>query len=119
MASELRRASAMEVDAVTAEHLLTHRRQLHTMPELAFKEVETSRYIAERLEALSPDRLEVGVAETGVVADENGARAGRPVRVRRDIEGLAIEGAGELGFRSPARRLMRDCRHHLHLVFAL
>src|SRR6184192_2804667 len=93
MASELRRASTTEVDAVTAEHLLTHRRQLHAMPELAFKEFETSRYIAERLEALSPDRLEAGVAETGVVADVKGARPGRGVLVRADIDGLPIEEA--------------------------
>src|SRR5437016_11780459 len=119
MASELRRASAMEVDAVTAEHLLTHRRQLHTMPELAFKEVETSRYLAERLEALSPDRLEVGVAETGVVADVKGARPGRAVLVRADIDGLPIQEAGELAFRSARRGVMHACGHDVHMAIAL
>ena len=109
----------MEVDAVTAEHLLTHRRQLHTMPELAFKEVETSRYLAERLEALSPDRLEVGVAETGVVADVKGARPGRAVLVRADIDGLPIQEAGELAFRSTRRGVMHACGHDVHMAIAL
>ena len=109
----------MEVDAVTAEHLLTHRRQLHTMPELAFKEVETSRYLAERLEALSPDRLEVGVAETGVVADVKGARPGRAVLVRADIDGLPIQEAGELAFRSARRGVMHACGHDVHMAIAL
>ena len=119
MGSELRRASAMEVDAVTAEHLLTHRRQLHAMPELAFKEVETSRYLAERLEALSPDRLKVGVAETGVVADVKGARPGRAVLVRADIDGLPIQEAGELAFRSTRRGVMHACGHDVHMAIAL
>ena len=109
----------MEVDAVTAEHLLTHRRQLHAMPELAFKEVETSRYLAERLEALSPDRLEVGVAETGVVADVKGARPGRAVLVRADIDGLPIQEAGELAFRSTRRGVMHACGHDVHMAIAL
>ncbi len=109
----------MEVDAVTAEHLLTHRRELHAMPELAFKEVETSRYIAERLEALSPDRLEVGVAETGVVADVKGARPGRAVLVRADIDGLPIQEAGELAFRSTRRGVMHACGHDVHMAIAL
>jgi len=109
----------MEVDAVTAEHLLTHRRQLHAMPELAFKEVETSRYLAERLEALSPDRLEVGVAETGVVADVKGARPGRAVLVRADIDGLPIQEAGELAFRSARRGVMHACGHDVHMAIAL
>ena len=119
MASELRRASTTEVDAVTAEHLLTHRRQLHAMPELAFKEFETSRYIAERLEALSPDRLEAGVAETGVVADVKGARPGRAVLVRADIDGLPIQEAGELAFRSTRRGVMHACGHDVHMAIAL
>ena len=109
----------MEVDAVTAEHLLTHRRQLHAMPELAFKEVETSRYLAERLEALSPDRLKVGVAETGVVADVKGARPGRAVLVRADIDGLPIQEAGELAFRSTRRGVMHACGHDVHMAIAL
>src|SRR5947209_15005737 len=118
MASELRRAST-EVDAVTANHLLAHRRQLHAMPELAFKEFETSRYIAERLEALSPDRLDAGVAETGVVADLKGARPGRGVLVRADIDGLPIQEAGELAFRSARRGVMHACGHDVHMTIAL
>src|SRR5438552_7490505 len=89
------------------------------MPELAFKEFETSRYIAERLEALSPDRLEAGVAETGVVADLKGARAGRGVLVRADIDGLPIQEAGKLASRSARRGVMHACGHDVHMTIAL
>src|SRR2546429_8039322 len=118
MAFELRRAST-EVDTVTAQHLLTHRRELHAVPELAFKEFETSRYLVERLGALSPDRLEDGVAGTGVVAAVKGARPGRAVLVRADIDGLPIQEAGELPFRSTHRGVMHACGHDLHMAIAL
>jgi metal-dependent amidase/aminoacylase/carboxypeptidase family protein len=49
--------SAVEIDAATTQHLTTHRRDLHAIPEIAFKEFETARYLAERLEPLAPDRL--------------------------------------------------------------
>src|SRR3989442_10366179 len=118
MASELRRAST-EVDALTADHLLTHRRELHAVPELSFKEFETSRYLVERLDALLPDRLEAGVAGTGVVADVKGARPGRAVLVRADIDGLPIQEAGELAFRSTHRGVMHACGHDAHMAIAL
>src|SRR5438045_3718930 len=118
MASELRRAST-EVDAVTADHLLTHRRELHAVPELSFKEFETSRYLVERLDALSPDRLEAGVAGTGIVADVKGARPGQAVLVRADIDGLPIQEAGELAFRSTHRGVMHACGHDVHMAIAL
>src|SRR3989441_3965793 len=117
MASELR--ASTEVDAVTAQQLLTHRRELHAVPELAFKEFETSRYLVERLGALTPDRLEDGVAGTGVVADVKGARPGRAVLVRADIDGLPIQEAGELAFRSTHRGVLHACGHDVHMAIEL
>src|SRR5439155_8663109 len=118
MAFELRRSST-EVDTVTAQHLLTHRRELHAVPELSFKEFETSRYLVERLDALSPDRLEAGVAGTGVVAEVKGALPGRAVLVRADIDGLPIQEGGELPFRSTHRGVMHACGHDVHMAIAL
>src|SRR5438067_7767556 len=118
MASELRRAST-EVDAVTANHLLSHRRELHAVPELSVKEFETSHYLVERLDALSPDRLEAGVAGTGIVADGKGARPGQAVLVRADIDGLPIQEEGELAFRSTHRGVMHACGHDVHMAIAL
>src|SRR2546428_11271461 len=117
MASELR--ASTEVDAVTAQPLLTHRRELHAVPELAFKEFEPSRYLVERLRPLLPDRLEAGVAGTGVVADLKGARPGRAVLMRADIDGLPIQEAGELPFRSTHRGVMHACGHDAHMAIAL
>ncbi|TMC29377.1 MAG: amidohydrolase [Chloroflexi bacterium] len=118
MTSELRNPAA-EIDAITAEHLLTHRRELHASPELSFKEIETAHYIVERLEALAPDRLQSGVAGTGVVADFKGQRPGRSVLVRADMDGLPIQEASDLPFGSTRRGVMHACGHDVHMAIAL
>jgi amidohydrolase len=110
---------AVDVDATVREHLIRHRRELHSIPELAFKEVETARYLAERLAALSPDRLQTGIAGTGIVADFRGARRGRSVLVRADIDGLPIQEAGNLDYRSTFPGRMHACGHDAHMAIAL
>ena len=109
----------LEVDEATSQHLLTHRRELHAVPELAFKESETAEYLAERLEPLSVDRLETGVGGTGIVADIKGASPGRAVMVRADMDGLPITEAGDLPFRSTHRAVMHACGHDVHMAVAL
>src|SRR6266446_1455336 len=118
MASE-QRDRVLEVDEATSQHLLTHRRELHAVPGLAFEENETGTYLAERLDALSVDRLQTGVAGTGIVADIKGARPGRAVMVRADMDGLPITEAGELPFRSTRRGVMHACGHDVHMAVAL
>jgi amidohydrolase len=118
MTSELRNPAA-EVDATTAERLLTQRRELHAAPELSFKEFETAHYIAQRLEVLAPDRLESGVGGTGVVADIRGRQHGRSVLVRADMDGLPIQEASDLPFKSAHRGVMHACGHDVHMAIAL
>jgi amidohydrolase len=118
MSSRLRNR-LREVDAATGQHLQTHRRELHAIPEVAFKEIETAEYLIERLEPLALDRLETGVAGTGIVADIKGARPGRVVMVRADMDGLPITEAGDLPFRSARRGVMHACGHDVHMAVAL
>src|SRR2546429_310844 len=101
------------------QHLQTHRRELHAVPELGFKEIDTATYLAERLDALSLDRLQTGVAGTGIVADIKGGRPGRAVMVRADMDGLPITEAGDLPFRSTRRGVMHACGHDVHMAMAL
>jgi amidohydrolase len=108
-----------EVDTLITEHLLTHRRELHAAPELSFKETETAHYLAERLEALAPDRLETGVGGTGVVADFQGHLPGRSLLVRADMDGLPIQEASDFPFKSTHRGVMHACGHDVHMAVAL
>jgi amidohydrolase len=110
---------AFDADAATVARLLTHRHELHAIPEVAFKEFETARYLAERLEPLAPDRLLTGVGGTGLIADFKGGRPGRSVMVRADIDGLPIEEATGLDFRSSFPGTMHACGHDVHMSIAL
>jgi amidohydrolase len=118
MASELR-DRVLEVDAGVIQRLATHRRELHAMPELGFKENDTAKYLFQRLDPLSFDRLQPGVGGTGIVADIKGGRPGRAVMVRADMDGLPITEAGDLPFRSTRRGLMHACGHDVHMAVAL
>ncbi len=108
-----------ELDATTTQHLITHRRELHASPELSFKEDETARYIAERLDALRVDKLTQGVGGTGVVAEIRGERPGRSVLVRADMDGLPLMETADVPFRSTRAGVMHACGHDVHMAIAL
>ena len=119
MASKPRPAVRDPDAAVTTQHLITHRRELHAAPELSFKEIETAHYIAERLDPLGVDKLTPGVGGTGVVAEIRGQRPGRSVLVRADMDGLPLTEIADVPFRSTRKGVMHACGHDVHMAIAL
>jgi len=97
--------------------LLEMRRDFHRYPELAFQEVRTSAKLAEFLQGLG---LEVtrGVAKTGVVARLRGARAGKTILVRADMDALPIQEASGLEYSSQIPGVMHACGHDGHAAIA-
>ncbi|RDI95453.1 amidohydrolase [Meiothermus sp. QL-1] len=97
--------------------LIAMRRDFHQHPELAFQEVRTSGKLAEFLEGLG---LEVtrGVAQTGVVARLRGARPGRTVLVRADIDALPIQEESGVAYSSRVPGVMHACGHDAHAAIA-
>ncbi|TFE31887.1 amidohydrolase [Cohnella luojiensis] len=89
------------------------RRHLHQNPELSFHEFETSRMIAELLEAWG---LEVrrGVAGTGIVAKLRGGLPGRTIALRADIDALSIQDVKDCSYRSQVSGVMHACGHDGH-----
>jgi amidohydrolase len=109
----------LEVDAQTEQRLVQNRRDLHANPELSGNEVETAHYLAERLDALAVDALRTDVGGAGVVADIKGSKPGQTVLLRADMDGLPIEEAGDLPFRSTRPGVMHACGHDVHMAVAL
>lgn len=93
------------------------RRDFHQHPELAFQEVRTSAKLAEFLEGLG---LEVtrGVAGTGLVARLKGARPGKTVLVRADMDALPIQEASGVPYSSQTPGVMHACGHDGHAAIA-
>ncbi len=95
------------------DDMVKWRRHLHRNPELSFHEYETSRMIAELLEAWG---LEVrrGVAGTGIVAKLRGGLPGRTIALRADIDALAIQDVKDCSYRSQVSGVMHACGHDGH-----
>jgi amidohydrolase len=107
-----------EADALAA-NLVAWRRWLHENPELAFEEVRTSRFVADRLEELGLEPT-TGIARTGVAAVLRARDAtGAAVLLRADMDALPLEehGGREYGSKVPGR--MHACGHDGHMAMLL
>ena len=98
--------------------LLEIRRAIHTHPELAFEEVETSRLVAEWLEKFGL-QVKKGVAKTGVVGLLKGNRPGKTVAIRADMDALPIEEANPVPYASKVKGKMHACGHDAHVAILL
>jgi amidohydrolase len=120
---------AAEIDKLTAAvepELIEWRRHLHQHPELSNREVETAKYITERLKSfgLQP---QTGIARTGVVAVLQGERPGPTVALRADMDGLPVREEVDVPFASKATSeyegnkvgVMHACGHDTHVAILL
>ena len=101
-----------------AEQVVLDRRHLHAHPELGFQEVETAKFVAQRLHALGLE-VQTGVARTGVVALLRGARPGRTVLLRADMDALPIQEENDVPYRSQNPGVMHACGHDCHTAILL
>ena len=98
------------------EQLVAWRRDIHMHPELGFEEQRTSRLVAESLRDMGIE-IEVGVAETGVVARIG---EGKPaVGIRADMDALPIDEANDVPYKSQTPGLMHACGHDAHTAMLL
>jgi len=103
-------AKAME------KQLVEWRRDIHMHPELGFEEKRTSRLVADTLREMGIE-IEVGVAETGIVARIG---EGRPaVGIRADMDALPIDEANDVPYKSQTPGLMHACGHDAHTSILL
>lgn len=103
--------------------LVADRRFLHQHPELGFEETETARFIAERLASLGVGNIQTGVGGTGVTGEIHGtgigARGGRLVALRADMDALPIAEENEVDYRSLNSGVMHACGHDAHVTMLL
>ena len=100
------------------EELIALRRKLHEHPELAFEEHETAKAVSGFLSKLGI-KFRAGVGKTGVVAVIDGAKPGKTVGIRADMDALPILEQTGLPFASKVPGKMHACGHDVHTVIAL
>ncbi len=105
------------LEAADREFVVQLRRELHRYPELAFEERETSRRLAG---VLGEAGLEVrtGLATTGLLGVLSGARPGRTMLIRADMDALPVEEAAGRPYGSLALGKMHACGHDGHMAMA-
>ncbi len=98
--------------------LIKNRRALHQNPELAYHEDATAEFVASKLESYGI-RTRRRVGGTGVLGVLEGARKGRVVALRADMDGLPVEEMADVEFRSKAKGVMHACGHDTHVAMLL
>jgi amidohydrolase len=95
------------------------RRDFHAHPELGFQETRTAEIVAARLRELGYDEVHTGIAKTGVVGVMRGARPGKTIMLRADMDGLPIEEENDVAYRSTHAGVMHACGHDGHVAILL
>ena len=109
------------IDSIAARltpELVALRKTLHQHPELAFEEHETAKAVGAFLGKLKIP-FKSGIGKTGIVAVLEGAKPGRTIGIRADMDALPIHEQTGLAFASKVPGKMHACGHDVHTVIAL
>src|SRR5215208_1805040 len=113
--------STITLDALmegVREEVVWWRRHLHRNPELSFHEKETSQFVYETLRTFG--NLELSrPTPTSVVARLVGAKPGRTLAIRADMDALPIEEENDFEFASKNPGVMHACGHDGHTAVLL
>jgi amidohydrolase len=115
-----------EAAAKVESRVIECRRDIHQHPELGNREVRTAKIVADRLKELGIE-TRTGVAHTGVVGILRGAKPGRTVGLRADMDALPVTEQVDLPFKSTVRTtfngqevgVMHACGHDAHVAILL
>lgn len=98
--------------------LLDLRRQLHRIPEIGGELPRTRKVVRDFLDELGiPYTL--NSQEDGLVADIQGAAAGKTIAFRADMDGLHIDEEADCAFKSEISGQMHGCGHDAHTAVLL
>ena len=108
------RARAHEI----SDEMLSWRRDFHAHPELSNNEFRTTEKIVELLKSFGCDSVERPLP-TGAVAIIKGAKPGKCVATRADIDALPVKEETGLPFASQNDGVMHACGHDTHISMLL
>lgn len=119
-------ANIRERTAAIEAKLIAWRRDIHQHPELGDQEHRTAHLVSEHLRSLGLD-VRTGVARTGVVGILKGAKPGRTVALRADMDALPAKEPAGLPFASRTKGrhwgkevdVMHACGHDAHTAMLM
>jgi amidohydrolase len=103
---------------VPADKVIEWRRRIHQNPELSFKETNTSNFVAETLRSFGNIEVERPTA-TSVIGILHGAKPGKTVAFRADMDALPVQEETGLPFTSAVQGVSHACGHDSHTAMLL
>lgn len=101
-------------------HLAELRRDFHAHPETSGNEKETAERIVKELEDIGGYEIRTGVNGTcGVLAEIRGAKPGKTIALRADMDALSVTELTGLPFASVNPGTMHACGHDTHMTMLL
>ena len=99
--------------------MITWRHHIHAHPETAFEELNTTKFIIEKLKSFGINELYTEFAPTGVVGIIKGNKDGRWIALRADIDALDIIEENKIAYCSTIPGKMHACGHDGHTATLL
>ena len=109
---DLSEAKALEQEVIQI------RRTIHMQPELSYQEFETAKLVAGKLRTLGIS-VRTKVGGTGVVGLLKGAKRGKVVALRADMDALPVTENVDVPFKSRRDGVMHACGHDTHVAMLL
>ena len=100
------------------KEIIDNRRYFHKHPELSFKEYNTSKAIAEKLEEMGIE-VSTGIAQTGLTGLIRGGKPGKTIALRADMDALPIQETSDIEYKSVNDGVMHACGHDGHIAMLL
>ena len=100
------------------DNTINLRREIHMNPEIGYEEIKTSKLVAETLRSIGVEVTE-NVGGTGVVGLIRGAKEGKTVLLRADMDALPVQDETDLEYASKVPGKMHACGHDINVATML
>lgn len=100
-----------------SSEIINIRKILHQMPEIAFDEIKTSKFIKEKLQEFG-FKIE-STAKTGVIGFRKGVSNQKAIAFRADMDALRVKEETGLSYSSKEENMMHACGHDGHMSILL
>src|SRR5690625_4360100 len=81
------------------DQIISWRRYLHQHPELSFEEIETAKFIEEKLKSFDLE-VRTNIGGNGLIGILRGSLPGKTIAFRADFDALAITDEKDVPYRS-------------------
>lgn len=103
---------------VDLNEIIKYRRDLHQIPEVAYNEFETTKYLLAAISDIGDFEI-LKFRESGFIALLKGSSDNKTVALRSDIDGLKVKELNDVDYKSKNDNYMHACGHDAHMAMML